>query len=473
MATWEIIADEVTYSLSDGNPFKLVGVTGIGNAPVRRLEERGPFQDGSTDIGYRLDARLMNLSIVIFSNTNSLAEQNRTILSKIFNPRSGAPVQLRYTRDDGLVRQIDCHAVAQIDTPFDLQSRILTTQRVSVQLKAPDPLWYNPNKRAFFGTVSEDFAEWETVNGLLPEPIEYARMIGTGGTPWAGMGTVVDDGSYQSFSIYARTSVPTDADKYLFSYLTAGTPAGTAYFKSTGGGSVAYCSGTSEPVIFNAWPSGTVSLWIESQRALQYVDGTVEHAIESINARVQEASYQYGWVAPFEGLASNGSATWGTDISGGNAWGNDILFAAVYPEMVSEDDKDALFNLTSGTGSATLIATADVYGDWDTYPSMRIDQEFTSPVIKNLTTGEKLDFTGLSLVGQSGKLPNLMIDLEYGSKRAYLLYDDSNAIPYLSEDSDLGTFHLVPGRNVLTVSLDPGEYPSQVWITYYDRFLGI
>jgi hypothetical protein len=144
MATWQAIVGGTTYNLSDSNPFKILSISGIGNAPVRRLEERGPFQDGSTDIGYRLDARLINMLIQITGASLSATDTHRDTLSTIFNPRGNTPIYLRCTRDDGAIRQIDCYAVNMVDMPAELGQRDMAAQRVGVQLKAPNPIWYNP-----------------------------------------------------------------------------------------------------------------------------------------------------------------------------------------------------------------------------------------------------------------------------------------------------------------------------------------
>ena len=71
MATWSILQGNNELMLSGRTPFDVVSVNGIGVAPIRRLTARAPFQDGDTDLGFRLDPRLVNL--VLFANAASLA----------------------------------------------------------------------------------------------------------------------------------------------------------------------------------------------------------------------------------------------------------------------------------------------------------------------------------------------------------------------------------------------------------------
>lgn len=145
MPIWEAIVGSTVYALSGGSPFYRVQATGLGIAPVRRLTERGPFQDGSSDIGFRLDDRYLNL--VLFSQAASLAQADayRDLAVEIFKPQSDTPVKIHVTRDDGALRRIDAYAEGVLDLPdtFD-RDRLGTSQRLAVPLRCPDPIWYDP-----------------------------------------------------------------------------------------------------------------------------------------------------------------------------------------------------------------------------------------------------------------------------------------------------------------------------------------
>lgn len=144
MASWHAIVGNTTYALSDRNPFDVVTVTGIGIAPARRITQRGPLQQGETDIGYRLDPRSINLVLALRTASLAATDAARLTLAYIFGPRQSEAVKLRCTRDDGQVRQIDCRAVGMVDMPITDEDRIGKFQRVGVQLIASDPNWYDP-----------------------------------------------------------------------------------------------------------------------------------------------------------------------------------------------------------------------------------------------------------------------------------------------------------------------------------------
>ena len=143
MATWSILQGNNELMLSGRTPFDVVSVNGIGVAPIRRLTARAPFQDGDTDLGFRLDQRLVNL--VLFANAASLAAADvyRDHLYEYLKPHTG-PVNLRCVKDDGQIRQVDCYPVGMIDAPISDQDRIWAAQKLAVQLRAAEPVWYDP-----------------------------------------------------------------------------------------------------------------------------------------------------------------------------------------------------------------------------------------------------------------------------------------------------------------------------------------
>lgn len=144
MANWQAIVGGMTYNLSDRNPFDVVSITGVGIAPTRRLTQRGPLQHGETDIGFRLDPRNVNLVLAVKGVDRAATDYARQQLAYIFGARQSEAVQLRCTRDDGSVRQLDCRAVGLVDTAITEEDRIWDFQRVGVQLMASDPNWYDP-----------------------------------------------------------------------------------------------------------------------------------------------------------------------------------------------------------------------------------------------------------------------------------------------------------------------------------------
>jgi hypothetical protein len=130
----------------------------------------------------------------------------------------------------------------------------------------------------------------------------------------------------------------------------------------------------------------------------------------------------------------------------------------------------------AGFGASILSpapATIPYPGTWDTYPTIRINGPADDAVITNTSTGEKLDFTGYTLlVGHY-----IEIDLTPGVKTV-LLDGSANLIDKLTDDSDLGTFHMgkhpdVPnGDNTITVVATGAGPTTSVIMTYYIRYVG-
>lgn len=145
---WSVLLGNRELQLTDRAPFDLVSAQGIGVAPVRRLTERGPFQDGDTDIGFRLDPRTINLVLFFAAGNEAQADGCRDSLASYFQGLNRS-LALRCARADGTTRQIDCYVTGMVDLPLDAQNRIGDSQKVAVQLRAPDPIWYDPQPRYF------------------------------------------------------------------------------------------------------------------------------------------------------------------------------------------------------------------------------------------------------------------------------------------------------------------------------------
>lgn len=117
---------------------------------------------------------------------------------------------------------------------------------------------------------------------------------------------------------------------------------------------------------------------------------------------------------------------------------------------------------------ATLIDATEVVnyaGNYREYPVVVITGPANDPVIVNTTTGEKLDFTGASIGGG---------DAFTITPRAKKVVDSSNVrqLDKLTNDSDLGTFHLEPGVNEIDVDIATGaSTATRVSIQYYNRYV--
>jgi len=141
MLTWILAGTE--YALDDGVYCWHHGDSGMGGPPMHRLEERGPLQHGATDLGFRLDPRVIQLILGLFAETKPEMFQKRAQLARIFPP--GAVGSLKWTMD-GLVRQIDGNLMEGMD--YSSQDRKGLWQRTAIVIKCADPTWYDPAGQA-------------------------------------------------------------------------------------------------------------------------------------------------------------------------------------------------------------------------------------------------------------------------------------------------------------------------------------
>ena len=139
---YDWIVGSTTYSLDDGASFFMDGISGTGMMPVRRLEERGPLQNGVTDRGYRLDPRVIIISMYIKGSSYENLYTKRTELINMFKPSNTAG-KLKFTLGS-TVRQIEGHYVGD-SLGMDDTVETYLTKRVAVALKCPDPRWYDPS----------------------------------------------------------------------------------------------------------------------------------------------------------------------------------------------------------------------------------------------------------------------------------------------------------------------------------------
>lgn len=163
MPTLEAIVAGTTYNLNNGTPFAYIDEED-GMAEVRRITERGPQQDGDTDIDQRLEPRTFPLGLIMYSASAAALDDNRDLAYRIFRP-SRIPIRLRWTRHNGSVRQLDCHVSGKL--LFPLGRRAGFSQRFVVPLRAADPRYYDPTQQ------SESFALTVGTGWTIPWEIPW------------------------------------------------------------------------------------------------------------------------------------------------------------------------------------------------------------------------------------------------------------------------------------------------------------
>ena len=112
-------------------------------------------------------------------------------------------------------------------------------------------------------------------------------------------------------------------------------------------------------------------------------------------------------------------------------------------------------------------STIPYSGNWDAFPTITLNGPLTSPLVRNLTTGEKI---ALNTSIASGRTVTVVLD--YGNK-SITLDDGTNLIGFASADSDIGSFHLQPGDNNMQIFATGTSGISAVVLRWFDRVIGV
>jgi hypothetical protein len=88
------------YDAVSGLTFGYLGDLGFGMAPLHRITQRGPLQQGDSDVDFRLDPRVLQLPFIITATNITDHYLIRDKLLAIFSPSNVVGV-LTITRADG------------------------------------------------------------------------------------------------------------------------------------------------------------------------------------------------------------------------------------------------------------------------------------------------------------------------------------------------------------------------------------
>lgn len=127
-----------------------------------------------------------------------------------------------------------------------------------------------------------------------------------------------------------------------------------------------------------------------------------------------------------------------------------------------------------GTGTINQSVIVKYAGSWETYPYIRIVGPITDCIITNATTGDKLDFTEITISSED----YYDIDTRYGYKTVTNKLG-GNRIMDLTTDSDLATFRLAAEpeamqgeNNILVTGTSAGE-ETQIIFGWRERYLSM
>jgi hypothetical protein len=165
MWSWTIAG--VEYPLDTGSYCYFLGDEGSGMVPFHRLSERGPLQHGATDRGFRLDPRVLLLSIAITADSQAEYYQKRTWLTNAFKPLN-VPGIVKW-QIPGTVLQIDGYLVDGLQ--FASKDRRGWNHREVVAVRCDDPAWYDPEAVAITFALGAE-------GGGMPVPTPVPTPVG-------------------------------------------------------------------------------------------------------------------------------------------------------------------------------------------------------------------------------------------------------------------------------------------------------
>ncbi len=453
---FQVIRGSTTYTFyGSGQPIRLESVDDLGGAGVRNIEESGPYQDGATHLDYRLEPITLTLRFVVVGASASALDGHRDTLNEAFKPVRGVPIILKVTRDDGKIYQLDSQRTGRLSIPLVSTNRPGNLHRAVVQLRAANPLWYDP--------VEEELAvtppagdPWYTAGGSIPgSAVLISATNPTQGQQWTGVGSVGSSNPYTIFFRSAQESLGGTTYAFALSYL----PNGGMGFRTSGS---LYVLGNGLGVnIFGSslMTAGTHNYMIVNNgSAVTLYRDTVSLGTNSDPAR---------------GFNVN-AGRWRSDSNGLRPWANELPLAALYNIALDSDQRAALHDTTNSTATPIVTSGTISYdGDYATYPVITIAGPISNPVITNQTTGETLSFFGGAIAdGESWT-----IDTRYGRKSA----TDANGnsvLQYISDDSNLATFHIeasplaAGGTNILVFGGEHTGTATSIEISYNARYMG-
>lgn len=188
----QVIDFEDRGALTMAHPyrFRVVDDAGLGMAPLHRLSERGPLQHGDSDEGMRLDPRVFSLTILVEALDVASYWLARAAVLRIFKPNTTSALSLAYTLDSGVERTIEAVTIKGLE--FPMKTRMYNKHKETVQLKASDPTFYDPN------TVTVPFSVGGSGSGFtVPMPVP----IGVGSPTVNQTTSVIYEGDWLEYPI--------------------------------------------------------------------------------------------------------------------------------------------------------------------------------------------------------------------------------------------------------------------------------
>jgi hypothetical protein len=204
-----------TYNLNGFNAqlnrnIAFIGDIGFGMSPGHRLAERSPIQDGDTDVGFRLDPRVIQLPFAVVVESINEHYPLRQILHRMFR-WSTIPGTLTVTFPTGEQRSI----VAYINGGLDFNSAGAEWNlRFAVEMRADDPTWFDS---------TQDIVRMTEYVAGPPTSYPYVIPVTYGALNFDALTTINYTGSFKAFPLIVATGPITNL---LIQNLTTGDEIG-------------------------------------------------------------------------------------------------------------------------------------------------------------------------------------------------------------------------------------------------------
>jgi hypothetical protein len=184
-----------------GIPVYLTGTVNFGMSPSHRITQRGPFQEGDTDIDFRLDPRIMSLPIVVPASSIDEHFIYRDKLLNIFKPGNDTSRLEVYFSDGPVqyIRYIDVKILSSLT--LDTDSKDFNIRGV-IQLRADDPTWYD----------GLNYYEATLTSPILVTPTTYPKPyeVPYGSAGIGGITVILYEGTWISYPVLTAVGPLTD-----------------------------------------------------------------------------------------------------------------------------------------------------------------------------------------------------------------------------------------------------------------------
>lgn len=174
----------------------LSGTIGWGLAPSHRITQRGPFQEGDSDIDFRLDPRVLSLPFVAPAKTIDEHFLVRNAILKVFKPGNDTAL-LRVSWADQ-TRYIDVKVIGGLT--MDTDSKDFNVRGV-IQLRAADPTW-----------SSDTQFEQQLTSSIVGTPTPYPKPypVPYGADSVSRITEIMYDGTWLSYPVLIAVGPLTD-----------------------------------------------------------------------------------------------------------------------------------------------------------------------------------------------------------------------------------------------------------------------